>query len=307
MRVMLDERSFENFVKTRVKGRRVLVQLPEGLKPKIDRIAKILEQSGYEVVISMEPCYGACDIRDEEAKRLGCDLVLHLGHKELVGKREVPMLVVYYPISIDVEIDVKKVAERIREEKIGLVTTVQHEHLLAVWAKQIEEVGKKAIICGPILGCDQRNALVHEKEVDCFLFVGSGRFHALGIRTKKPIYLYDVEKNELTNLDEDRRRWELIDFARKEAFRDAKRIGFLVSWKRWQVPAMEELFALKKETERRGKEVLILAFDEIKNEKLLGMKLDLLVNFACPRIKEDKFDVPIINKGDLEAILVKEG
>ncbi len=303
---MLDEYNFENFVRTKLKGRRVLVQLPEGLKPEIDKIVRILEQNGFEVIISMEPCYGACDVRDEEAKRLGCDVILHLGHKEL--KREQPTFVpvVYYPISIDVEIDVRKIAERIREKRIGIVTTVQHEHLLPNWARQLEKVGKEVIICGSILGCDQRDALTHEAEVDCFLFIGSGRFHALGIRTKKPVYLYDVEKNEVSSLDEDRRRLELIDFARREAFKNAKRIGFLISWKRWQAPNVGEVFALKRETEKRGKEVFILAFDEIKNEKLLGMKLDLLINFACPRIKEDKFDVPIINKSDLKAILVEE-
>ncbi|MEM7819130.1 MAG: diphthamide synthesis protein, partial [Candidatus Aenigmatarchaeota archaeon] len=76
----------EEAIKTlkRIKAKKVLVQFPEGLKLRIQDIAKKLEKEGFNVVLCLEPCFGACDIRDEEAKRLGCEAILHIGHEEFL-------------------------------------------------------------------------------------------------------------------------------------------------------------------------------------------------------------------------------
>jgi len=74
------EEAIEAMKKEKVK--RVFIQFPEGLKSKILEIADILEKNGIDPIICLENTYGACDLRDEEALRLKCDAILHLGHNE---------------------------------------------------------------------------------------------------------------------------------------------------------------------------------------------------------------------------------
>ena len=63
---------------------------------------------------------------------------------------------------------------------------------------------------------------------------------------------------------------------------------------------------MKNKLEKIGKKVYLLAFDEVSPEKLEGLKLDFLINCACPRIGIDdlrKFKIPIVNYEELQALL----
>ena len=64
-------------------AKRVMLQLPEGLKPEGPRLAKIVEKNGALPIISADPCYGACDVAVSEAEGLGVDLIVHFGHAKL--------------------------------------------------------------------------------------------------------------------------------------------------------------------------------------------------------------------------------
>lgn len=62
------------------KARRVCIQMPDGLKPKATEIAQQLEeQTGAEVLVWMDSCFGACDI-PLELKNLKVDLLIQFGH-----------------------------------------------------------------------------------------------------------------------------------------------------------------------------------------------------------------------------------
>ncbi len=56
----------------RLGAKRVLLQMPQGLKPEATKIAQTVEASGAVAIISADPCYGACDIAITEAEGLGC-------------------------------------------------------------------------------------------------------------------------------------------------------------------------------------------------------------------------------------------
>ncbi len=59
----------------------VALQFPEGFKTRSIDIAKeIEEKSGAKCLIFADPCYGACDTRETDAKKLGADLLVHFGH-----------------------------------------------------------------------------------------------------------------------------------------------------------------------------------------------------------------------------------
>ena len=76
----MDEQILE---KIKEKGaKKILLQLPEGLKTKTQELVDFLERNDIETIISCEPMWGACDLKDHVGKMLGCDLLVHVGHTQ---------------------------------------------------------------------------------------------------------------------------------------------------------------------------------------------------------------------------------
>lgn len=62
------------------KAKLVCIQLPDGLKPKADKIqGEIEEKTNAKVIIWAGSCYGACDV-PIGLEKLGVDLLLQWGH-----------------------------------------------------------------------------------------------------------------------------------------------------------------------------------------------------------------------------------
>lgn len=292
------------------KATRVFVQYPEGIKLKIQQIAKALEDEGFEVVVCVEPCFGACDIRDYEAMRLGCQVILHIGHEDYGAESFLPIVFWEYFIPSDPTTILEKQKEFTKlepYEKIGLVTSIQFVDTIETVAKFLESRGKKAIThkalqhAGQILGCQLEAATKIEPDVDCFLCISAGKFYGLGLvmKTDKPMLCLDLERGEIFDLIDFKRKVQKIIAWNKSEFEDACKVALLVSWKRGQAKLP---FDVKKKLEARGKEVYIFAMDEITPEKLLGLKIDAAINLACPRIGIDdleRYKVPIL---DLEHV-----
>ncbi|MFH1591061.1 MAG: diphthamide synthesis protein [archaeon] len=61
-------------------AKKVLIQLPDGLKPAAEEIqAAIEKETDAEVLLWLGSCYGSCDV-PVETKALGVDLLLAWGH-----------------------------------------------------------------------------------------------------------------------------------------------------------------------------------------------------------------------------------
>jgi 2-(3-amino-3-carboxypropyl)histidine synthase len=278
---------------------RVFVQIPEGLKKTATRLVSEIEKSGSSAFLSAEPCYGACDLRTKEAEILGCDLIVHIGHSEFYRKIKTKIPVLYFPVEIDA--DIKKTDfSRIPEKKIGVITTIQHMEMMKDIKKMLRDSGKNPVVAGQVLGCWNENAKKIEKDVDAFLFVGSGEFHPTGLRAKN-IYVLDLEKHEIRKID--RTGLEKIRYANIFRAKSAKSFGILVSTKPGQFDIKNAENA-KKLLERKGKKAFILIMDNINSQILEGIDVDAFINTACPRIAEDKFAKPIINHTDLEEVFM---
>ncbi|RLE45885.1 hypothetical protein DRJ22_03355 [Candidatus Woesearchaeota archaeon] len=62
------------------KARKILIQLPDGLKPKAKEITdEIRKKTNAEVLIWLGSCYGACDL-PLHAEKAGVDLLIQWGH-----------------------------------------------------------------------------------------------------------------------------------------------------------------------------------------------------------------------------------
>ena len=288
-----------------LKARRVFVQFPEGLKLRMQDMVKGLEKNGFEVITCLEKCFGACDVRDEEALRLGCDAILHIGHEKFVSETKIPVVYWEYFIDADPIPILEKEFEKLRDfEKIGLITSIQFVHSIPIVKEYLEKRGKEVLAHkslqypGQVLGCNLEAAKAIEGKIDCFLCISAGKFYGLGVVliTEKPVLCLDLERKEIYSLGKLKKKIQKITAWNKSQLKDAKKVGILVSWKKGQLKY--DPFKLKEDLKKDGKEVFVFAFDEITPEKQEGLKLDCLVNLACPRVGIDdleKYKTPIVN------------
>ena len=281
---------------------KILLQVPAGLKRKVIELADKIKG---EVFISCEPCFGACDLRDKEAQALGCSKIVHYGHNKLIESK-IPveyreMREKINPIPI-----LEKEFEKIQGyNSFGLVSSLQFLDCLQDVKGFLESKGKKAQIGegklypGQILGCELSAAL---SNVECYLFVGSGLFHPLGLslKTEKPVLFINIEKGRIEDLKEIREKFLRQKFAAIGLAKGARSFGILISTKPGQLN-LELAEKIKTEIEKKGKKAYFLVLDEIVSEKLPD--LDCYINTACPRIAiEDRalFNKPILNPDELD-------
>lgn len=185
--------------------------------------------------------------------------------------------------------------------RLGLVTTIQHLHLLPSVKRKL----KKSLIVGQVLGCDVSNALKIAKKVDAFLFIGSGNFHPVQIamKTGKKVFTLDPFTGNLSEVSEEeiesRKRKIRAGYAH---FLNANRIGILVSSKPGQ-SQMKAAESLKKYLLKQNKKPFIFVFDTLDFSQLENFPdIECWVNTACLRMAiedYDKFPKPVVNIGDL--------
>lgn len=297
---------------------RIMMEVPAGLKLKALELAAQLEKEGNEVFINCETFYGACDLKEREAKALGCDKIIHFGHNQFktseipVEYREVREGIDVIPILKE-EIDVLS-----KYEKIGLISSLQFLDSLGSAKEFLEGNGKKVEIGegkqekrvlepGQVLGCDLASASQVIDKVDCILYVGSGKFHALGegLKTEKPVFILDVEKGEIKKLDSE--KFLKQKFAAIGLAEHAHVFGILVSTKEGQLNA-KLAENMKKNLEKKGKKAFILVMDEVSQEKLEGLQIDCYINTACPRIAIENrgiFKKPMLNIDEFKEVRFK--
>jgi 2-(3-amino-3-carboxypropyl)histidine synthase len=295
---------------------RVLLQLPEGLKPEGTRLAKVIEKTGALPIISADPCYGACDLATDEAERLGVDLIVHFGHAKLVKHEQIPTVYVEARATIPVAQVLEKALPLLSKySKIGLATTVQHVQTLDEARELLVRAGKTVVVGdtgrvnyhGQVIGCDYSNVQSVANVVEAFLFIGGGRFHALGIAlsTSKPTIIADPYENRAYSINEDaetvlKQRWACIEEARR-----AKTFGVLIGLKLGQ-KRFEEALKLKEIAEKNGKAAFLFAVKEIVPETLMEFpSIDAYVNTACPRISleaSSKFPRPVLTVNEFMVV-----
>ncbi len=300
----------------------VAVQVPEGLKRGIFPLIEFLErETGARILVSADPCYGACDVVNYELKNMDVDCVIHIGHLEIPSVENfwIPTLFVNAVSTLDVSPVVEKAVPSIVGKHIGLVTTAQHLPMLGaaeailrkhnlepVVPQGDERMGAK----GQILGCDFSAGMSVAENVDSFLFIGSGMFHPVGLllSTRKPViaadpYTSSVKKQEIEDLKNNllRQRYGAIIAAR-----NSRKFGILIGVKRGQ-QRLKVALAAKQMLDSAGKSSFFITLDDFSYEALQGFSdIECYVSTACPRIAIDDYNMykkPIITPVELEIVL----
>jgi 2-(3-amino-3-carboxypropyl)histidine synthase len=302
------DRAFKLIVRSGAK--RVGLQAPEGLKRSLPAIAReISRETGAEVIISGDPCYGACDV--DMALLNEVDLMLHLGHAELdEGPEKAIFLEARMPQ--DLKEAVEKAVPLLRSKKAGITATIQHVHKLnqaldVLKGHGIEGIVGKAVgrikYPGQVLGCCYSTA--KDLDADEYLFIGTGKFHPLGIAlaTGKRVVAADPVTGEVSQIDTEpmlRRRFSAIARAM-----DSVRFAILVSKKPGQ-RRIELARRLKELGEAKGKEMFVVYLDNIEPDRLLNLGAEAAVSTACPRIALDdaaKYRIPVLTPPEFEVLV----
>jgi 2-(3-amino-3-carboxypropyl)histidine synthase len=280
----------------------VILQVPAGLVRNANELAaRLREETGVRVSLATRACFGACDFpsRDEASRS---DLAVVLGHAPIPN---VPLARPTFFVEMrEPGGDVEQLAGLVERAglppRLGLVASVQHLDLVPGLASAIERTGRAVRVgtgdhrlayAAQALGCNYTGAEAVSAEVDAFLFVGTGRFHPVGLAfaVDRPVWSLDPLRAEL-DPPIDRagliRKRQLV----VASVRDARRWGILVSSFAGQDRTPTAL-ALQQRATARGREAEILLFGRLDPADLEGRALDAYVNTACPRIALDDSDL----------------
>ncbi|GAB6055377.1 diphthamide biosynthesis enzyme Dph2 [Methanobacterium alkalithermotolerans] len=297
-----------------LKAENVGLQFPEGLKIHAIKVAdRIEKETGARVIISADPCFGACDLSDKKMKGL-VDILVHYGHTPLPLDYAIPVLFVEAYSKVEVDKSLHEAIKLLQDyDKIALATTTQHLHLLDEVKSFLEKEGKEVFLdsgkgsqLGQVLGCNFSS--IKKVDAPAYLYLGSGNFHPLGIKlfTHKAVIIADPYRGEARDIEEFADRILRIRFARITRSKNAKKWGVLVSSKEGQY-RMELAQKLKALLEDKGYEAYLIMMDNISPDLLLPfMDLDAFVVTACPRIALDDshmYKKPLITPQELEIVL----
>ena len=278
------------------------LQFPEGLKrrgPAVVRdLGKILPET-TEVMISGQPCYGACDLDTHLMRRT--DLFVHFGHSPMKESDKI----LYVPLFSNVEVtpimeaSLAELAAPAEDADVGLVTTAQHMNQFDAMRSWLEERGytvhtqrgdDRLTHEGQVLGCNYASADV---SADQILYVGGGKFHPLGLAMEHPdktVVIADPVNNVVTIAETEKfmkQRYGAVHRAM-----DAESFGVIFCTKigqgRWETA---------QEIAQSNDDAYLITMDEVTPDRLTNFGLDAYVNTGCPRITTDdgpRFDKPML-------------
>jgi len=278
------------------------LQFPEGLKRRgpgvVDDLRELLGDD-VSVMMSGQPCYGACDLDTDLIRRT--DVFVHFGHSPMKESETI----IYVPLFSNV--DVVPIVERALAEltdpdddpDLGLVTTAQHMNKFEEMRDWLEDRGYRVHTRkgddrltheGQVLGCNYASADIGADQV---LYVGGGKFHPLGLameHTDKRVVIADPVNNAVSVADTERflkQRYGAVHRAM-----DAETWGVIFCTKigqgRWEQA---------RDLVDSNDDAYLLTMDEVTPDRLRQFDLDAFVNTGCPRITTDdgpRFDKPML-------------
>ena len=278
------------------------LQFPEGLKRRAPAVADDLRSilpADVRVLISGQPCYGACDLDTFLLKRT--DVFVHFGHSPMKESEKI----IYVPLFSNVNVEpiireaVTELADADTEPVLGLVTTAQHINRLDEMRTLLETEGyeirsrrgdERLTHEGQVLGCNYASADVDANQV---LYVGGGKFHPLGLAMEHPdkrVVIADPVNNSVSVADTE--RFMKQRYAAVHRAMGAESWGVIFCTKigqgRWEIA---------QEIAETNDDAYLITMDEITPDRLLNFDLDAFVNTGCPRITTDdgpRFHKPML-------------
>ncbi len=214
----------KSFIKE-VNAKKILLQAPNGLKPLLKYIINCLQKDlkTIDLYVSGSPSYGSCDLAVDEAKVIGADAIIHLGHTmyPYMGYDiDIPVLYVpvYYKGTISDEIIKRLLSYVTREgiESVIIIASIQYVKIAKMIYEKLGNYGVRVVKAKrekefmedfQILGCYY--SVLDEEDYDAIIVVSSGLFHGIGACLYKPFaktLLVDPVREEIMDLSNECKR-----------------------------------------------------------------------------------------------------
>ena len=312
--IVIDEKKIFQVISDR-KPVSVALNGPDGILPKVQKTAEnIMNKFGIPAFILGDTTWGTCDLNSNGAKVLGAEILFNIGHTNKLETFEnnVVMINAFDDISFDRVLP--KSIEKLKGKVVSLITDSQHLHEVNNVKNYLEKnkiivkigKGKGQLNDGQVFGCEFYPAIETKENSDVNLFLGQSNFHAAGIAlsTKKPTYVLDPYFNELRDITKFAETLEKKATLTVFKAADAQTFGVIVGLKEGQFAQITAL-KFKKELEKEGKSVQLIALTDITNERLKNFTgIDAFIQVACPRISTDnQFDKPVLSTPQATALL----
>ena len=283
---------------------KVGLQFPEGLKRRGPAVADDLRQllpDDVRILISGQPCYGACDLDTYMMRRT--DVFVHFGHSPMKESEKI----IYVPLFSNVEVEpiMEQSLDELEEGDVGLVTTAQHMNRFDEMREYLEELGfdvhtrrgdDRLTNEGQVLGCNYASADI---DADQVLYVGGGKFHPLGLAMEHPektVVIADPVNNSVSIADTE--KFLKQRYASVHKAMDAETWGVIFCTKigqgRWDQA---------NEIVENNENAYLITMDEVTPDRLTNFGMDAYVNTGCPRITTDdgpQFKQPMLTPGEYE-------
>ena len=312
--IIIDEEKIFQEIKNR-KSVSVALNGPDGLLPKVQQTASnIMKRFGIPAFVLADPTWGSCDLNSNGAKVLGTSLLFNIGHTINMESFEKNVIMIDAFDDISFEKVAKKSINVLQGKKISLLTDSQHLHEIEPVKKILGEGGITVVIGhgkgqlndGQVFGCEFYPAKEIEEQVDVNVFLGQSNFHAAGVAlaTNKPTYVLDPYFNEVREVSEFAKKLQKKATLAIYKAAEAETFGIIIGLKEGQLSKLSAL-KFKKELEKEGKSVQLIALTDITNERLKNLKgIDAFIQVACPRISIDnQFDMPVLSTPQANALL----
>ena len=312
--IIIDEEKIFQEIKNR-KSVSVALNGPDGLLPKVQQTASnIMKRFGIPAFVLADPTWGSCDLNSNGAKVLGTSLLFNIGHTINMESFEKNVIMIDAFDDISFEKVAKKSINVLQGKKISLLTDSQHLHEIEPVKKILGEGGITVVIGhgkgqlndGQVFGCEFYPAKEIEEQVDVNVFLGQSNFHAAGVAlaTNKPTYVLDPYFNEVREVSEFAKKLQKKATLAIYKAAEAETFGIIIGLKEGQLSKLSAL-KFKKELEKEGKSVQLIALTDITNERLKNLKgINAFIQVACPRISIDnQFDMPVLSTPQANALL----
>lgn len=297
-------------------AKKILLQLPDGLKPNVfDYFSRL--SSEFKVIVSSEGFYGACDTGNMEVYK-DVDCIVQLGHS-VIPNINYPKPVIFEEFrnvkAVEVEVSSLKPILDAEVKKIGLVASIQYMNEMRQVKKLLESQGIEVIVGksdrrigydGQVLGCNFSSAHSAEAEADAFVVVSTGMFHAIGVQlsTQKDVFLLDLNDRTMRNIKDETDRFLRKRYGALYRAKDARRFCVVVDTKVGQ-HRRKLADVLVDDVRKIGGEPVLLTTNEVNPMDYENMRCDAMIFTGCPRVPIDdfeKFRMPVMTPPEFHTL-----
>ncbi|MCL4345302.1 MAG: diphthamide biosynthesis enzyme Dph2 [Candidatus Thermoplasmatota archaeon] len=303
-------------------AKRILLQLPDGLKPHVFDYFNELSRN-FQVIVSSEGFFGACDTGTMDEYK-GVDAVVQMGHTEIPNvDYGIPVIFEEYihPPRDDFDGLDQSPLRNSGYRKIGILYSIQYRESAMKFREFLERNGFETSMGendgrlkypGQVLGCNYSPIHSNDRWADCHIILSTGTFHSMGAQlvTDKEVFLLDMsEPFSLHSMRAEADKRIRLRYANMARAMDAKKFVIVVDTKvgQFRIKLAEKI---RNEIEDMGRSAIIAYANESNPIDFQNMRPDCIIFTGCPRVATDDFmryETPIMTAQEFQMIFKGKG